>query len=76
MQDRFEVAGHAHLVHTEDGARVFSDRILDQCRVHVEGLWFNVHEDWRRATVANTVGRGNEGMTNRDDFVSRLYPNG
>ena len=54
--DRIQVAGHADLVHAEDGARPRGDRRRDQRGIHVVADRLDVDEDRRRAAMADDVG--------------------
>ena len=71
-RDARQVAGHAHLVHAEDGLGARRDGGLETRRVDVEGVRLDVHEDRRGAAVADAVGGGDEGVADRDDLVARL----
>lgn len=76
LHDPRHVAGHANLVHTEDGLGALGDRRLDQCRIHVEGVGINVDEDGQGAAVTDAVGGRDEGMADGDDLVARPNPDG
>ena len=69
-----QVAGHAELVHAEDGAGARGDGRFDQLRIDVEGQRVDVHEHRRRAAIADAVGRGDEGMADRDHLVAGPTP--
>ena len=71
-RDPGQVAGHAHLVHAEDGLGALGDGGLQARRVQVEGVRLDVHEDRGGAAVADAVGGGDEGVADGDDLVARL----
>ena len=74
-RDRHEaaqIARHADLMHTQDGARARRDGRFDQRRVDIEGRGIDIDEDRHRAAVADGVGGRDEGVADRDDLVAWL----
>ena len=70
--DRFQVTGHAHLMNRQDGSSPRSDGILDPIRIEIISRRLNINEDWLSAAIMDAIGGGEEGMADRNDFVSRL----
>src|SRR4051794_36281588 len=61
---------------TKYGSCPRSNRPLDECRGHVEGIGLDVNEDGRPAAVTHGVRRGDKGMTDGDDFIAGPNANG
>jgi hypothetical protein len=73
-QDRFQVAGHAHLVHAQDGFCALCSCAVNLRWVHVERPGAYVHKDGISSTVADAVGSGDEGVADGDHLISRTNP--
>jgi len=74
--DRLHVRGLAEEVDRKDGAGLRRYGRPDLRRIDVEGLRVDVHEDRRRADVADRLRGGDEGERGRDDLVAGPYPRG
>src|ERR1700730_1581056 len=76
LQNGFKVARHSHLVHTENGARAFSDNASNQCRIDVESLRLNINKHRGRPAVPYATGGGDERMTDGDHLITRSHADG
>ena len=76
-QDRGQIAGHARSGGRTRIARVCGgDRRGDPGRVDVVAVGLDVDEDRHRAALADRVGRGDEGVADRDHLVARADADG
>src|SRR5688572_29116493 len=70
LEEAGQVAGHPELMDRQDCLRAWTDRFVHACRIDVESLALNVHEDRRRAAVPHGVRRRDEGMADGHDLVA------
>ena len=68
-----QVAGHANLMHAQDGSGARRDGLFDERRVDVVGERIDVDEHRLRADVTDAVGGGDVRVTDGDHFVAALH---
>ena len=70
INNRREIAGHSHLVDTQDGLGAIRDCSFDQRRIDIESLWLDVHKYRSGTAIPYAAGGSYERMADGNDFVA------
>ena len=65
-----EIAGHSHLMHTQDRPRFLGNGQLDQLRIEIVRQRIDIGKDWNRPAVSYGAGSRNKGITSGDDLIA------
>src|SRR5690348_10543675 len=71
-----QVTRHPHLMHAEDRPCGWRYSRFHEIRINIEGSGHNVNKNGNGSTVPDTVCRGDVGVTDGNDFITRIDAGG